>query len=97
MPILISRNCTANDTIDYPYYYKGKYLNGRFEGPGKFEIKFKGSKKDLNLGAQKYPMGELEKLNKTCIINNGFLNKKVMEVVGNFKNGLIHGPAKGHF
>ena len=70
---------------------------GRFEGPGKFEIKFKGSKKDLNLGAQKYPMGELEKLNKTCIINNGFLNKKVMEVVGNFKNGLIHGPAKGHF
>ena len=45
MPILISRNCTANDTIDYPYYYKGKYLNGRFEGPGKFEIKFKGSKR----------------------------------------------------
>ena len=91
MPILISRNCTVNDTIDYPYYYKGKYLNGRFEGPGKFEMKY--NKKD-NLGAKSYPTGELAKMNKTCIINNGYLNRKVMEVVGNFKNGLINGPAK---
>ena len=91
MPILISRNCTVNDTIDYPYLYKGKYLNGRFEGPGKFEMKY--SKKD-NMGAKSYPKGELAKMNKTCIINNGFLNRKVMDVVGNFKNGLINGPAK---
>ena len=86
VPILISRPCAINDTIDYPYYFKGKYSNGRFEGPGKLEMKFKGSKK--------YTKGELAKMNKTCIVNNGYLNKKVIEVVGNFKNGLIHGPAK---
>ena len=44
-PILVSRNCSVNDTMYYPYYYKGKYLNGGFEGPGKFVMKFEGSHK----------------------------------------------------
>lgn len=44
-PILVSRNCTVNDTMYFPYYYKGKYSNGGFDGPGKFVMKFEGSHK----------------------------------------------------
>ena len=36
-------------------------------------------------------------MNRTCLINNGYLGKKVAEVVGNFKNGFINGSAKVKF
>ena len=67
----------------------GKYNgNGEFEGPGKLKLKLERKK-------MKRSPGELKIENKTCIQQNSESPiKKVSEVIGTFKNGLLEGTAK---
>ena len=84
--IINSRPCTEFDSGKnyWIHQFKGKKVNGRLEGPGKLKI----------LKLAKYVHDENN--DETCIHRIKFPNilKDIIEVVGTFVNGTLHGTAK---
>ena len=86
IPVLEARLCTQYDTKYLDNTFKGNIVDGQLEGSGKLKIR--------NLNHIRFPEGELKNKNKTCIIRNNMNGNKVIEAVGTFLNGMLHGPAK---
>ena len=72
LPYIIQRNCTTNDTLQYQFTFKGQYVNGLFDGPGKLQI-------DLKRTKRRTP-GELFALKEKCFTINGFNPYQLKEV-----------------
>ena len=86
VPAIVVRPCEQKDTNYLEHIFKGSNKNGQFEGTGRLKI----SNKNINV----YPEGELQSENKTCIIKNDLDGNMIIEAVGTYKNGMLHGPAK---
>ena len=84
--IINSRPCTEFDSGKnyWVHHFKGKKVNGRFEGPG--ELKF------LKLATYVHDENNVE----TCVQRIKFPNvlKDIIVAVGTFVNGTLHGTAK---
>ena len=82
VPIVRSHPCLETDQKYLDYVFKGSIKNGHFEGPGK-----------LKIFEHWWDIDTIdEKAKETCISTIG--NQRNMEIVGNFKNGTLHGVAK---
>ena len=81
VPVVKSYPCSENDQKYLDYKFKGNITNGHFEGPGKLKIFDHWDIDTID-----------EKAKETCISTIG--NQGNMEVVGTFKNGILHGVAK---
>ena len=88
-PIIVTRPREKKDTRNVENTFKGKIVNGQFEGPGRLKVK--------DTYNSNFPEGELQNLNKTCIIRNHMNGDIVTEAVGTFKNGMLKGPGKIKF
>ena len=86
VPVLAARPCTQYDTKYLDNTFKGNVVDGQLEGSGKLKIR--------NINHKRFPEGELKNKNKTCIIKNDMNGNKLIEAVGTFLNGMLHGPAK---
>ena len=81
VPIVKSHPCLETSQKYLDYIFKGNTTNGHFEGPGKLKI------------FEQWDIDVIdEKAKETCITTVG--NQRNMEIVGNFKNGTLHGVAK---
>ena len=88
--VLQSYTCKVNETA-IKFSFKGDIKNGRFEGPGKLRIQGDQKKSNFDSTTQSQHDGMNQK-NDTCLkVLRIDPTATVIEVVGNFKNGTLHG------
>ena len=86
VPAIIAKPCERNDINYLEHTFKGSIVNGQFEGTGRLKIYIENN--------NVYPEGELQNANEICIIKNDLDGNIIIEAVGTYKNGMLHGPAK---
>lgn len=76
--VIKTRPCGEDEISPYSFEFKGKIIDDRLEGPGRLKLK---------------PISRKEKAKRVQVCFD-LLANDIVEIIGTFKNGVLHGPGK---